>query len=420
MAVIPTSFTTGGGRRCQDGLLIEYMKAYDSQESPSDFHLWTAVGLIAMALGRNAWYSRGAWNIYPNLYIVLVAESALARKSTALRLGIDPFKRAIPEIEGLGQKITPEALIGVLSDMCKQSDTAKAESYIYASEMSVLLGKTMLDDSLIKLLTDLWDCPDSHTYQTRMRGKEFLRDVCINMLAASTPDWLRNSVPAESLEGGFFSRLIIVNRPSTGEKNPFPEDTMSVHNLEALDNVIHDLREIRDGINGPFMWEPEGKRAYANWYCNYNEPENATSFMRGYYGRKGDLVLKLAMVSSANLSNTRVITKDDVTFAVSILNENEVFAKELVKFMGTTTSGKMLKLVLQKITSSVTDFENKDGTIQSIRGIAHSKLVQNTSHQLKLTELNEVLSSLLQSNEVEELLGGKSGTKRYYRKVGAE
>ena len=404
-------------RRCKDGVLAEYLRYCSGQESPTDFHMWTCLGLLGMAIGRNAWCNRGAWNLYPNLYIVLIAESALARKSTALSMGIRPFQIALPDIEGLGQKITPEQLIGVLSTRCKGGEDQKAEAYIHASELSVLLGKTTLDDSLIKLLTDLWDCPDIHTYQTRAKGKEVMRDVCINMLAASTPDWLRNSVPQESLEGGFFSRLILVQRPSTGERNPFPEDIMNSGSISAKENVIHDLRVINECVKGPYEWDIEGKRAYANWYCEYNNPDSAQSFMRGYYGRKGDFVIKLAMLSAANFSNERIITKEDVLFAVKILNENEIFTRELVKFMGTTINGKMYVNVLNKIRNSVVDYVDANKKKHTVIGISHSDLMRNVGHQLSAKELKDVIEGLEQAGEIEPFFGGAKGNKKLYRKL---
>ena len=401
-------------RLCKEGVLAEYLRYTNGQESPTDFHMWVCIGMIAIAMGRNAWLNRGGWNIYPNLFIVLIGESALARKSTSLNMGIRPLQEALPELEGLGQKITPEALVGVLAAICNDA-TKRAEAYIHASEMSVLLGKTNIDDSLLKLLTDLWDCPSFFTYQTRGKGKEVMRDVCINMLAASTPDWLRNSVPQESLEGGFFSRLILIQRPATGEKTPFPEDNMNVGIQEALENIKHDLQLISTQIHGPFTWDPEAKKAYATWYCEYNEPESSVSFMRGYYGRKGDFVIKLAMISSADSSNDKVITKEDVLFAVRILNENEVYTRELVKFMGTTISGKMYVSVLNRIKNSVVSYTDGKGNVKQVIGIEHSKLMQNVGHQLKASELSDVIQGLVEAEEIEIF---NNGNKKLYRKLG--
>jgi len=402
-------------RFCQEGIIAEYLKYTTGQESPTDFHLWVCIGMIAVALGRNAWLNRGGWNIYPNLFIILIGESGLTRKSTALNLGIHPLQSCLPDITELGQKITPEQLIGVLAQICDDDSSKRAEAYIHASEMAVLLGKTNLDDSLIKLLTDLWDCPSHHTYQTRGKGKETMKDVCINMLAATTPDWLRNSIPQDTLEGGFFSRLILVQRTPTGEKNPFPEDSMNVKIQEALENIKHDLQLINQEIHGPFEWDTEAKKAYATWYCEYNEPESSVSFMRGYYGRKGDFVIKLAMISSANYSNDKIITKEDIVFAVKILNENEVYTRELVKFMGTTFSGKMYVGVLNKIKNSVVSYTNGHGEVKQVIGIEHSRLMRNVGHQMKASELSDVIQGLIDAEEIECF---HDGNKRLYRKLG--
>jgi hypothetical protein len=396
-------------RRCKDGLIAEYLRYTTGQESPIDFHMWTCISMIAIAMGRNAWVPRGAChNIYSNLYVVLVAESALARKSTAINMGVRPLMESLPELEGLGQKMTPEALIGVLAERCAKDENARAETFIHASEMSVLLGKSKLDDSLLKLLTDLWDCPDFHTYQTRGKGKETMKDVCVNMIAATTPDWLKNSVPEESLEGGFFSRLILVQRPATGEKNPFPEDAYTTATRDAAQNIVHDLKVINTMIHGEFSWDLDARKAYSNWYCEYNSPDSAVSFMRGYYGRKGDFVIKLAMISSANFGNSKVITKDDIMFAVKILNENEIFTKELVRFMGTTFNGKIFVSVRNRIKKHVVSYVDGQGKTKQVVGISHSDLMRGMGHQIKAAELSDVIEALVQAEEIEIFYDGRS------------
>ena len=72
--------------------------------------------------------------------------------------------------------------------------------------------------------------------------------------------------------------------------------------MAKLQNVIADLAYIRENLAGEFEWSPEGKQVFSRWYINQNEEEirTAISFMRGYYGRKGDMVIKLAMISAAS------------------------------------------------------------------------------------------------------------------------
>src|SRR5687767_15141767 len=60
-----------------------------NQESPESFHIWVALSNIAGALGRKVWFDMGYFNVYPNLYAVLVAPPGMCKKSTSMRLGRD-------------------------------------------------------------------------------------------------------------------------------------------------------------------------------------------------------------------------------------------------------------------------------------------------------------------------------------------
>ena len=91
--------------------LEKYLEYTEDQESPSIFHLWVGLSLISAVLGRRVWIDRGYYFLFPNLYVVLVAGSARARKSTALGIGVGLLKKAGVDVNIISQKITPEAFI---------------------------------------------------------------------------------------------------------------------------------------------------------------------------------------------------------------------------------------------------------------------------------------------------------------------
>ena len=407
-------------RLCEDGIIEEYLKYTIGQESPQDFHLWVIITCLAIILGRNSYVDMGAWKTYPNLFTILVGESALTHKGTAMKYGLKVLGAAAPKLNEVAQKFSPESLSNLLKQL-SEGEGKRAEAHIISPELSVLLGNSRLDDSLLKLLTDLWDSPDMHKYMTLSRGMEKATDVCINMLAGSTPSWLKNSVPEESLEGGFFSRLILVDRPPTGVKIPFPD--ISLASKMSMDKVIHDLKVIRNTFLGPFTLTPQAKMVYGEWYSTYNKPEKAVSFMRGYYGRKGDFVLKLAMVSSANFSNSMKISDEDVLFAIGKLNENEEHTKNLVKFLGTTQDGKKYTGILARIKKSVVDVPKNMGAVtremlasgeyeKDIRiGIDHSALMRSVGYQMKAQDLSDVIDALIQAEEIQMIM---IGAKKIY------
>jgi len=199
-------------RKCPNGIINEYLEYCDGQECPSDYHLWCIIGVIGMAMGRGVWVDRFFNKIFPNLYIILIGESALVHKSTALAMAIAPFREALPDLAVITKGITPQKLASMFAEIYKDNGETNSELLIHASELSLLLGKVKLDDAMLKALTDYWDCPKDNDYSTIMRGTEVAKNLFLTLLGATTPDWLRNTLPMDSMEGGFLSRLVLVSR----------------------------------------------------------------------------------------------------------------------------------------------------------------------------------------------------------------
>src|SRR5262245_12930885 len=90
-----------------------YLAFTEDQESPESFHLWTGLVLLSSALRRRVWLDRG-WDgylVYPNIYVLFVAESALTRKSQAMDMGLPILQEAVPDIYMIGDSATPEGII---------------------------------------------------------------------------------------------------------------------------------------------------------------------------------------------------------------------------------------------------------------------------------------------------------------------
>jgi hypothetical protein len=279
-----------------------------------------------------------------------------------------------------------------------------AEGIIHASEFSVFFGKCAQDPAIIQILSDLYDCPDNWDYTTLARGQEKLEKVCITMLGGSTHDWFRTSLPEDALGGGFFSRLICVAREESGKRTPFPEDTVTPELMRKRANCVEDLKSIHQ-MCGEFSWDQDAKVLYADWYMNYFVTAGIPAVMRGYIGRKGDLLIKLAMLASASHSSNRVISTRDFQFALACLNENEQFLPTLVRTLGTTEEGKRSNRVLEII--------KKQGTV------SHSVLLQNVSHQMSAQDVKLVIDSLQESGMVRKVITtGKKGI--YYEYLGKD
>lgn len=383
MALIDISVPT---RKSPEGFLRSYQQYTKTHEAPEDFHIWSGYALLSMTVGRNVWLDRGpVGKIFPNIYTILIAESALLRKSSTIRMAINLAKEALGDtLHIFSQKITPESFVHYLAILSEKEKRSIA--CIVSDELSVTLSNCSKDPTLLQLLTTLYDCPSTWEYSTLSRGIEKLQNVHISMLAGSTPEWLKSSMPEDAIGGGFFSRLLPVNRLEPNCRNPHPEDIDDSESSKFREMCIHDLRAIHQ-IEGQFKWSPKAKMMFTDWYMDYNKPDSGPDALRGYYGRKGDSIIKLAMLTAISKSDGLVITEQDFYFALSLLNENERSMADIIAKMGQTASGKNLSHVLEVI--------RKKGVV------SHSAILRNFSYKFDKDELRTIIDTLKESRQID-------------------
>lgn len=309
-----------------EGFFKYYMKYTDRQESPDSYHFWVGASVIAGALQRRAWINKGVYDIYPNVYIVLVGPSGVTRKSRAMRMGtdlIDPYDWA----NVIADKTTPEALMEAMmfgaSNIEKGSDNsvtinANSSAFIRASELAVFLNKQSYTSGMVALLTDLYDSPASFRYQTRTQKPISLRNVSVNFLGASTPEWLASNLPEAAFEGGFMSRMILVVRHMRSRFIPYPEDPEPGQKEALQQFLVH----VRKNFVGPIQLAPDASRWFEEWYYKHETQARGEDYnMLGFIERKPDSLLKLAMLlSAAEDPSRKTISTDQLIQAKNILS----------------------------------------------------------------------------------------------------
>ncbi len=379
-------------RRCVQGYIHDYMMYASYLEGPPEFNLWVGTALVGITMGRKCYVTLGFDRVYANTYVVLVGPSAVG-KGMAMNAG----RRVLVESLGdngvpmLAQKTTPEALVEHLKEITEEDSSRGA--LIYSPEFSNLIGKSKYDQSLIQDLTDYYDCLERKTYRTRAHGEEILYNLCVNLLAASTPEWLKSSIPEDSIGGGFLSRLLIINRYERARREAFT--ILSEEQVKAKENCVNDLKHIQ-GLKGEFTLDVEAFRSFSDWYEVYLEQEIAEAGpnLESYYERKKLLVLKLAMISSASVNDSLKIKQDDIEFALKILGDNEGYLKQVVRHMGLSETGKKI--------NKIRNIVKKAGTID------RSSLLRRVD--VSAEELNPIIDTLHDTGEiVVDRVTGESG-----------
>ena len=377
-----------------DDWLTTYAEYTSEQESPALFHFWVGTSVIASALERRTHLNRGHYTLYPNLFIVLIGASARVRKTSAITIGYDIFRETLKDACVVSQKTTPEAIISIFVEGFKKSKVSGG--VIVSDELGVLLGGATKSVDLMMLLTKWYDCPNHFEYHTMMRGKEIMDNVFCNMIAGTTPTWLKDSMPPHAVGGGFTSRIVFVYQDKPEKLVAFPEIT--VEQMEMKRKLIHDLQIIAR-LTGTFKITKEAKEWFENWYTDVFRPEKSTQLaLDGYFGRKHDTLLKVAMCMSASKSNSLIIDEIEMRMALKALNLNEKFLPDTLRLIQMNDVGEEMEKVVRQISRK----EKVDFTT----------ITRGLSYCMTTKRVEEVLSDLVAGERVEVFI---EGGKRWYK-----
>lgn len=295
--------------------LTAYREYTAGTESARIFHDWVGISLISSALRKKCRLDLGMITVYPNTYIVLVAEPGKARKSVSLSYG-KPILKSIDDIKLSADAITREALLQDLETCAIESPIPGQEGMFKHSSLSIIsaefesfLGQKIENAKMLVLLTDLFDCSEEPwKYRTKNMGDNTIPSVFLNILGATTPDSLAMSLPVQAIGGGFSSRVLFIWADAKEKKVPIPKQTPRTIELRRL--LMKDLHTI-SMIGGNYLLSNESVDWWNKWYMAYEDLDTArictdTAF-NGWYSRKPMMILKVAMICAASEGNDMTV-----------------------------------------------------------------------------------------------------------------
>jgi len=385
--------------RVYDNFVQSYLEYTNIQESPDSYHLWVALILIASVLNRRVYMDKAMFDLYPNLYVFLIAGTSKCHKSTAIRMGLDVLDtlshhaHAREEPRVFAQKITNERLIQFLgegSNVEMQPEGAniqfKASGMIAASELSTFLGSSAVQSGLMATLVDLFDCQETWSYETKSSGKDKLTNVYLNMLGASTEKWLRNAIPVEAVGGGIMSRTVFVYESRPKRLIPFPEDE-EIDNLDQFRiNLAHDLACMQY-LEGTFSLSEKAKAYYKEWYIKNAEESMNHGAKEDFFSRWDTIILKLGMLLSVSESDDLIVKRKHLQMADTMLNERKEKMKPVIDTMIVTDS--------QLPTSRVL------GIIRRRKSVTKTSLMQYASPFASSEDVAQIINTLEQAGYIQ-------------------
>jgi hypothetical protein len=393
--------------------LHAYMEYTADTESPACYHYWVGCTLISAATKRNVHLDFKMFRIFPNLYVIIVGPSG-ARKSIATSIGMDVAKAA--GIRKFSDKITGAALIRDLSNAVEKRITLGSSVpggigggevelvspvMIYASELGVFLGHDAYGSGVIADLTDLYDCPTTWEKKTISRDAETINAPYVTLLAASTPQTLKDTIPPGAVGQGFTSRILFVWGDKRRRRVPIPEWNSGHEMLKK--NLIADLKHIST-LRGQFKFSPDGMEAYKKSYYGRLEPEEEyeDERLRNYASRKDIHTLKVAQIASLSRCDDLTITAYDWGTAVDAIKWLDEGLSNVFAGHGAANNSQDIIRIFKQIQVATDRYGY----------ISYPELLKRNYSYLNIQEFAWAITTLVESNAIMEAVATDPRTNK--------
>jgi len=323
------------------------------------------------------------------MYIVLVGPAG-ARKGTAMNFSLELLDEI--GIKLASEAITREALIRQL----KTSSASHVDPFtgqmlqhasltVFSPELTVFLGYQ--NKQLMADLSNWFDCPHRWEYKTKNMGTDELIGVWVNLIGATTPGLIRETLPQVGISGGLTSRIVFVFGKDKAQKVILPYG-----NPEIRQELINRLSEI-NMMSGEYKATEAFVAEYGDWYMTASDLPMRDPRFSGYVDRRATHIFKLSMICSAARSRDMLLDIQDLQRAIELLYDVEPRMLEVFEGMGRNP--------VSEVTFQVA------ATVNDAGKLSYNDLVTAHFHDASTAELEEVLDALQRMGKATKYYEGR-------------
>jgi len=324
-----------------------YLSYVKETECPVFFHRWCAIAAIGAFLERRFHFQHGHFDIYPNLYVMLVGNPG-TRKSTAIKImqylimqagytdiAADKTSKEKFLLDLAGEDKTEDPLE---SSLWGKEATDVSNCFIMADEFNDFFGNNNLE--FISLLGTLWDYRGIYESRVKNSKSVAIPNPTISILGGNTPTGFSIAFPIEILGQGFFSRLLLAYSDPTGRRITFPSKPSTDATLE----IVGLLRRIKTSVIGAASITPDARKLLDKIYKTYTGINDVR--FESYSNRRFTHLLKLCLIQSAAICST-TITEDVVIHANTVLSHTEKLMPKALGEFGKAKDSDITHKVMQ-------------------------------------------------------------------------
>ena len=323
--------------------LASYLELTANLEAPEATHLWTALVLISAATRRKIYLDMNYGKIYPNLYVIMVAESARARKSTAMDFGHDLLVETFPDIRIMQDSMTSQGLIKSLNHKVsiikgdKIEEELRSDVTIFADEIANLFSyERTRSAQMVIFLTTAYNCRAIYDHTTVRDSTIRLYNLYPVLIGCTDPRNLK--VLPDDAVAGLTGRLIWVIESERRKNNPGwkHKNSTELLRLQCLrEYLIHDLKRISN-LQGEMIVEQEAQQVYSNWYEVLSMKQSPDPTTDAFYYRCHVTVLRVATLLSLATSDNLVVTSKHMRGAITLIEAQLPEVKRVALWSGTS------------------------------------------------------------------------------------
>lgn len=310
--------------------ISEYLEFTKELESPHSFFLWSSIACVAAALRFNVYLPYGPRKIFPNIYVLLLANSGISRKSVPLGISAD-LLRATKATRVISGHTSIQAVLeelgnasGVMNQKGQIQNVGGA-CFLSAEELAAFF---VSDPEAMTILTDMYDYRPEYEYNLKS-AKHIIKDLCVSLLGASNETHLREVYTKRHVYGGLMGRTFFIRPDERRPPNSLIETiSMPINGHYNTDKLISLLKDIMK-MSGKFVIEDTAGAEYNNWYKKLHSEYQSKEDGTGVVSRIHTGVLKVAMNLAAGYTCEPIIRKTHIEESINhcriILNNYEVF-----------------------------------------------------------------------------------------------
>lgn len=383
--------------------LRNYMTFTAGSEVAENYHFWSGIFALSAIVNRRVWINMGAYNLYPNLYIILLGPPGSGKD-----LAMDTSRLIVEDIGGVkfsGDAQTKESLVRYLRDDCPVTITVGGAVQVispiamFATELSHLLGPN--SGHMIDFLTTIYTKDKRYVTKTKNKGDDIIERPFLGLLAGTTRDWITTYLKSDIIGGGFTRRVIFVNEPARASikdkslRRPFL--VISSDQISARKQVL-ERGEFLKSVVGEFTWSPEAKEAYTSWYMTRDIPDDPD--VQAYYLTKPNQVIKVAMLVSLSESNDLILQKEHWDIAMALLEKSETNLTQVFQGIGRNELNAVANKLLDYLAAAPKVKWDNGGTIVESRMMSEAALKGLAFRDGNGSEYNEILTHLIATEKV--------------------